>query len=228
MEKIKEGMLSKEVEYNFKQGVKDCTPTIIGYLSVSFACGIVGAAAGLNALEMFLLALLVYSGAGQFIICGLIAAGTPVGAIVFTIFVVNLRHFLLCASLAPTFSKYSMFKNIRFGALVTDEVFGTAMTKILQKEPITDKWMKGLTLAAYSSWVIGCVLGVICGKWIKNPSVFGVDFALSAMFVALLLSQLQLAPKSKLKKYIILVGLVTACMFLFSAFLLIFLNIENI
>lgn len=218
VENLDKDIFSKKIEYNFMQGVKDCMPTIIGYLSVSFACGIVGAAAGLNALEMFLLALLVYSGAGQFIICGLVAAGTPVSAIVFTIFVVNLRHFLLCASLAPTFSKYSLLKNISLGALVTDEVFGVAMTKILQKEPITDKWMRGHTLAAYFSWVSGCVLGVICGSWIENPRVFGVDFALVAMFVALLFSQLLIAPKSKLNKYLFLIGIVTACMFLFSVF----------
>jgi len=212
-------VLTEKKVYNFWQGVKDCVPTIVGYLSVGFACGIVGAANGFTVLEMTLLAVLVYAGAGQFIICALVGAATPIGAIIFTIFIVNSRHFLMCASLAPTFKKYSMRKNIRLGILITDEAFGVAMNKILLKEPITDKWMTGVTLAAYSSWITGCVMGSVCGQWISDPYVLGLDFALVSMFTALLLSQLQHFKGSAFKRNLILVGIVAACMLLFSFFM---------
>ena len=217
--------MTKKTEYTFSQGVRDCVPTIIGYLSVGFACGIVGSANGFSVIEAALLSILVYAGAGQFIICALVGAATPISAIILTVFIVNSRHFLLCGSLAPSFKKYSMAKNIGLGILITDEAFGVAMNKITQNEPITDKWMAGVTLAAYSSWIAGCVTGAVCGQWISDPYVFGLDFALISMFTALLLSQLQHFSASKLRRYLLLVGIVALCMFFFSFFFETYLSV---
>lgn len=208
----------EKTEYTFSRGIKDCVPTIVGYLSVGFACGIVGAASGFSVFAMALLAILVYAGAGQFIICALVGTATPISAIILTIFVVNSRHLLMCASLAPTFKKYSLAKNIRLGLLITDEAYGVAMNKIIRNEPITDKWMTGVTIGAYVSWIFGCITGALCGQWIPDPYVLGLDFSLAAMFVALLWSQLQPHKGIQLKRYLLLASIVSASMFFFSFF----------
>lgn len=187
------------------QGVKDCIPTLLGYISIGIAMGIVGVASNLSVLEIGLLSALVYAGSSQFIICALLVVNSPISVIILTTFIVNLRNFLLCMSLAPHFTQYSTLKNVGIGALVTDESFGVAMNKIVKGESINDRWMNGLNVTAYISWILSCIVGAMFGKWISNPEALGLDFALTAMFLALLILQLQSIQKPKLKLYLSLV-----------------------
>jgi len=196
---------STQEAHSFRDGVRDCIPTLIGYISIGIAAGIVGAASSLSVLEILLLSALVYAGASQFIICALLASGSPISVIILTTFIVNLRHFLLCLTIAPQFKAHSILKNIGIGALVTDESFGVAVNKMLRGEELNDRWMNGLNLTAYVTWIISCVIGALAGKWIENPEKFGFDFALTAMFIALLVLQLESMKRSKLKLYLTLI-----------------------
>ena len=198
----------------FMQGVKDCIPTILGYMSIGIAAGVVGVSSNLSVFEVFLLSTFVYAGASQFIICALLVAGSPIAFIFFTTFIVNLRHLLLSMTLAPNFSKYSLFNNVGIGALVTDESFGVATHQLALGKTINDRWMHGLNFTAYTCWILSCVVGAIFGKWIANPEVFGLDFALTAMFIALLVLQLDTLKKSKLKLYLSLILYVIVLMVL--------------
>ncbi|NEU29709.1 AzlC family ABC transporter permease [bacterium LRH843] len=202
----------------FSQGVRDCIPTLIGYISIGIAAGIVGASSNLSVLEMTLLSALVYAGASQFIICALVVSGSPISVIIFTTFIVNLRHFLLCMTLAPHFTNYSLMKNIGIGALVTDESFGVAVNRIAKGEKVNGPWMNGLNITAYLFWILSCMAGAVFGKWISNPEIFGLDFALTAMFIALLVLQLQNIKNSKLRLYISLILYVVIAMFVLCMF----------
>ena len=202
----------------FSQGVKDCIPTLIGYISIGVAMGIVGVSSNLSVLEVALLAAFVYAGAAQFIVCALLLTASPFLVIVFTTFIVNLRHLLLSMALAPSFTKYSLLKNIGIGTLVTDETFGVTIHKIMNREPVSDRWMIGLNLTAYGFWILSCVTGAVFGRWISNPEVFGLDFALTAMFLALLVLQLQHVRNGKLKLYLSLILYVVISMLVLSVF----------
>jgi len=114
----------EKVDLTFRQGAKDCIPTLLGYISIGLAAGIVGVSSHLSIMEVTLLSALVYAGAAQFIICALMVANSSISAIILTTFIVNLRHFLLSATIAPEFTKYSLLKNVGIGALLTDESFG--------------------------------------------------------------------------------------------------------
>lgn len=210
--------LNVENTATFVQGVKDCIPTLIGYISIGIAAGVVGTSSNLTVLEVFLLSALVYAGASQFIICALLATGTPFYVIILTTFIVNLRHFLLSMTLAPHFKKYSLIKNIGIGALVTDESFGVAASKIADGNKISAKWMNGLNLAAYICWILSCVTGAVFGKFIADPEAFGLDFALTAMFLALLVLQLEKTERSRLKLYLSLILYVIIFMLLLCMF----------
>ncbi|MEB3101943.1 AzlC family ABC transporter permease [Paenibacillaceae bacterium T2] len=205
-------------ELTWYEGIKDALPTFIGYMSIGIAAGIVGASSNFSVLEIGLLSALVYAGAAQFIIFALLVQGTPISVIVFTTFIVNLRHLLMSMTLAPVLTKYSLLKNIGIGALLTDETFGVAVTRMAKKEPINDRWMYGLNLSAYAGWIMASVLGATAGKWISNPKAFGLDFALTAMFVALLVLQLQNLKESRLKLYLTLILYTAILMFILSMF----------
>ena len=73
----------------FQQGVKECIPTLLGYIGIGLSFGIVAASQDFSVLEILLLCLLVYAGAAQFIICALVITGTPISAIVLTTLIVN-------------------------------------------------------------------------------------------------------------------------------------------
>lgn len=199
-------------------GVKASIPTFVGYISIGIAAGIVGVSSNLSVLEIALLSALVYAGASQFIIFALLAKASPISVIVFTTFIVNSRHLLMSMMLAPRFTRYSLLKNIGIGALVTDESFGVAATRIAKGEPINDKWMNGLNVTAYAGWILSSVVGALSGKWISNPKAVGLDFALTAMFVALLVLQLQSLKKSRLKLYLTLIGCTAILMSVLSMY----------
>lgn len=205
-------------EDGYWQGVMDCLPTLLGYISIGIAFGVVGIASNLNTLEVALLAILVYAGSSQFIICALLVVNTPFSVIILTTFIVNLRHLLLCLTLAPYFTNYSLAKNIGIGALVTDESFGVAATKITQKGKLSFKWMNGLNLTAYFFWILSCIIGAVLAQWIADPEALGLDFALPAMFIALLVLQLQNVLPEKLKHHIKLIAYMVIAMIICSLF----------
>lgn len=186
---LKENALAKGEE-SFWKGVKDCVPTLLGYLSIGFAAGVVEKTAGLSIAEIALMSLILYAGSGQFIAAGMIAMSNPISAIIFTIFFVNLRNFLLSAALAPYFRHLSPWKNMVTGSLLTDETFGVAINQLSNKKFASYKWMLGLNITAYLNWVVANIIGGFFGKWIPNPEKFGLDFALPAMFIGLLIIQI--------------------------------------
>lgn len=174
----------------FKDGVYACIPTLLGYIGIGIAAGVVGKSAHLSVLEITLLAVIIYAGASQFIVSGLMLVATPISAIIFTVFLVNSRHFLMSMATAPTFRKYSILHNIGIGSLLTDESFAVAMNAIANKEPINAAWMHGLNLTAYITWILSCFIGDLIGEWLPDPTKFGLDYALVAMFIGLLYLQL--------------------------------------
>lgn len=196
---------------SFKDGVYACIPTLLGYIEIGIAAGVVGKSSHLSVLEVTLLAVIVYAGAAQFIIAGLMLVATPITAIIFTVFLVNSRHFLMSMATAPAFRQYSLLNNIGIGTLLTDESFAVAMNALSNKEPINASWMHGLNLTAYIAWILSCLIGALIGEWLPNPMQFGLDYALVAMFIGLLYLQL-ISDKTKSLKNRLIVMLTVAVM----------------
>ena len=197
----------------FRQGVKDCLPTLLGYVSIGLAFGVVAITSNLTIVEIFLLSLLVYAGSAQFIFCGLYMAGAPVTVIILTTFIVNLRHFLMSLTVAPYFKNHSVLRNVGFGTLLTDETFGVAVTKIAQDNRLGGKWMDGLNITAYFTWVASCTIGGLIGKWLPDAESWGLDYALAAMFIALLVLTLASSPRNQVLRYVKLIGIMAITLY---------------
>lgn len=198
---------------SFVAGVHACLPTILGYLSIGFAAGVVEKTAGLSILEIALISLLMYAGSGQFIAASMIAASYSLTAIVMMIFFINLRHLLMSASMVPYFKNLTVKQNILIGSQITDETFGVATTEINNKNVNRYYWMLGLNLAAYINWVFANILGGLFGELISNPKALGIEFALPAMFAGLLI--LQLISRGKLRvDFIVIVISITLVAFI--------------
>ncbi|WP_409328000.1 AzlC family ABC transporter permease [Staphylococcus pseudoxylosus] len=211
--------MDNEAHVTFKQGVKACIPTLLGYAGVDLSFGIVAVASGFSMLEIILLCLLVYAGAAQFIICALVISGTPISAIILTTFIVNSRMFLLSMTLAPSYKNYSLLNRIGLSTLVTDETFGVAITPHLKGEKINDRWLHGLNITAYVFWTFACMIGAVFGKYIHQPEALGLDFAITAMFIFLAVSQFESIRRSKINIYFVLIICVIVMMLSLSLFM---------
>lgn len=198
------GIMDKTSKYYFIQGVKDCIPTIFGYLSLGITCGILSKSCGLTFWEAVGMSAFVYGGSSQFIASSMIFSLVPVPSIIFTIFFVNFRHLFLSASIAPYFQKNSLLKNLFIGILLTDETFAVASTEGFKKNKINYFWMIGLNITAYINWSIATGIGVLIGDFIPNYEIFGLDFALTAMFIGLLISAVR--GNLKIRKAIIIIS----------------------
>lgn len=200
-------------EDKFLFGIRDSAPTLLGYISIGIAFGVVGVSSNLNLLEITLLSILVYAGAAQFIFCGLYLAGTPASIIIITTFIVNLRHLLMSLAIAPSFTKQSLLRNIGFGTLLTDETFGVAVAKRAKNNSLGPRWMDGQNITAYLAWIFSSMAGALVGQWIPSPETWGLDFALIAMFIALLVLSLSSSELSKIKHYLLLIGYMTVIIY---------------
>jgi 4-azaleucine resistance transporter AzlC len=175
---------------SFTAGMKDCLPTVFGYLSIGFAAGVIGRTAGLSVAEIALMSVMVYAGSAQFIMSGMLASGSSLFSITLTVFFVNLRHLLMSAALSPYFRHLPAWKNGILGAQLTDETFAVASAKLGGKEKGSGSWMLGLNMTAQINWLLATVAGAIFGQWIADPHALGLNFALPAMFVGLIVMQL--------------------------------------
>ncbi|PJN91629.1 AzlC family ABC transporter permease [Bacillus sp. mrc49] len=219
LENVQVDTASPRDKDGFMRGVKDCVPTLLGYLSIGLAAGVVQKTAGLSIAEIALMSLILYAGSAQFIAAGMIAASSSPTAIIITILFVNLRHLLLSAALSPYFRHLSPLRNILVGSLLTDETFGVAINQTAKKNQINESWMHGLNITAYLNWFFANIAGALLAQWISDPEKFGLEFALPAMFIGILV--LSILGRNKIKTdiavAIIAVVIAVGCSFVMSS-----------
>lgn len=174
----------------FRAGFKAATPIVLGYLPIGFAFGVLARTAGLSVAEVALMSLIVYAGSSQFIGVNMLAAGAALPAIISTTFLVNLRHLLLSTALLPSFNENKPWQNALLSYGITDETFAINAS-VLQGRPIGPAFVAGLHVTAQSSWVVASVVGALAGQMAGNHEALGLDFALSAMFIGLLMPHLR-------------------------------------
>lgn len=200
----------------FKAGVKAAVPTAMGYISIGIALGIVGAAAGLKAWQMGLMSLMVYAGSAQFALVAMMAAGADILTMTATVFLINLRNMLMSLHATTLFPGLSLGQGLAIGSLITDESYGVLMGRALHEKTISPSWMHGNNIFSYLVWIVSTILGTILGSLIPSPEKFGMDFALIAMFIGLLVFQLEAMLPLGAKKLLLILGAVAISYVVFT------------
>ncbi len=171
------------------EGIHRALPILLGYLPVGFAFGVLAVKNGIPGELAIIMSLLMYSGTGQLICAGMWGQGSSVLSIVTAVAIVNLRYLLQSAAQAPWMTGLPRLHRFLLGMGLTDETFAVHITAFLQG------WQRNLTTlfvtnhVAQIGWVGGTVLGAFCGDLIQDIRPFGLDYALTAMFLALLVLQ---------------------------------------
>jgi 4-azaleucine resistance transporter AzlC len=164
-------------------------PIVFGYLPIGFAFGILASKAGLSPFNTMAMSLLVYAGSAQLVAVGLIAAGSVPWSIILTTLIVNLRHLLMSAALAPHLRRWRKALIPLFAFELTDETFALHSSRFSQDHGRPAEALL-INAISQSAWVGGTWLGLVAGDLIHDVQPFGLDYALTAMFIALLVFQL--------------------------------------
>lgn len=175
-------------------GIRKAMPVVLGYVPVGFAFGVLAREAGLSPLAATMMSLFVYAGSGQLIAVGMLAAGAGILSVVITCGVINLRHLLMSASLAPYMRYWPVWRKLLFGFEMTDESFAIQSSRFAAMsdpriESIQPGCMAetfGINHTAHAAWIAGGFLGASFGSLLGDVSQFGLDYALPTMFIALL------------------------------------------
>lgn len=171
-------------------------PIFLGYVPIGMAFGVLAQKAGISLVEILLMSVIVFAGSSQFIAVSMLAAGADAPTIIITTFAVNLRHLLMSSSLAVYLTGETKKVLTFFAYGVTDESFAINLAKFKD-----GRWDKNRALVVNHSanivWIISTILGGYSGQFIPEKA-FGIDYALIAMFIGLLMFQM-----NALKYYII-------------------------
>ncbi|HEY5524917.1 MAG TPA: AzlC family ABC transporter permease [Clostridium sp.] len=172
---------------DFIEGAKASIPICLGYLPLGIACGILSQKAGLLPFQIGMLSLFVYAGSGQFITASLLIAGASMSTIIFTTFILNLRHTLMSSTLSPYFTKSSHKFLMLFSHEITDESFAINLLKFKGNSWTPNRAM-ALNMVSHITWIASNALGGVTGSLFNfNDTI--INFVLISMFICLLCLQ---------------------------------------
>ena len=178
----------------FFNGFKDESPILLGVIPFGMIYGILALGAGLSQAEAQAMSVIVFAGSAQFMLVQLAGLDTPMLVMILTGFVINLRHALYSASIAPHLKNLSpVWKGI-LSYLLTDEAYAVGITRYYKRDasPFKHWYFLGAGLALWTSWQISTAVGVFLGAQV--PSSWSLDFTLALTFIALVVPALKDRP----------------------------------
>ena len=198
----------EQTALTFRKGLKDGMPICLGYLSVSFAFGIMATQGGLPVWVALLISMTNLTSAGQVAGTQLILAGGTYVEIAVTTFIINIRYMLMSLSLSQKVE--SRMTNLERWVLafgITDEIFAVA---IQQKEEVNAKYLSGLVITPYVGWALGTLLGATATGLLPASLRNALGIAIYGMFIAIIIPP---ACKAKPIAMVVLLAAVLSCCF---------------
>jgi len=173
---------------SFARGLRLGLPIFLGYAPIGAAFGILACGLGFSAFQAIVCSASAFAGAGQLIALQLMGSGAAPLAVIFTTAVVNLRHVLFGAVMSQHVTGMPVRQQAFLAFTLTDETFALNVDDSRRRQ--ADFWsMAGVGVVAWSGWIAGTAAGALAAAAIGDPTRFGVQFAMPAMFTALLVAQ---------------------------------------
>ena len=183
-----------ESKKEFWNGVRAEFPLLVGVFPFGLIYGALALNAGLSTLASQLMSSIVFAGSSQFVAAKLVHDAAPGLVIILTIAVVNLRHMLYSASLAPYLKNLSLKWKILLSYFLTDEAYAPSILKY-EKEgiaPASHWFLLGAGFSLWFIWQVSTAIGIFLGTAI--PESWSLDFALPLTFIAMVVPALKNRP----------------------------------
>ena len=174
----------------FVAGVRAQVPLLLGVTPFGLAYGAYAVEAGLPHGLAMAMSSMVFGGASQFVGTRQMAADVPAVMIVLTTLLVNARHALYSARLAPFVDQLPRRWRWLLAYLLTDEAYATAIGRYDRPDPSPHKhwFFLGSGLALWADWQVTTAIGVFVGAAV--PASWSLDFALPLTFIAIVIPAL--------------------------------------
>jgi predicted branched-subunit amino acid permease len=171
-----------------KEVVRQCLSvgTATGAYGVSF--GALSVAAGLDLWQTIALSALLFSGASQFAVVGIVAAGGSGVAAVATSSLLGLRNGLYSLEVSRLLG-VSGLRRVAAAQLTIDESTAVAVAQPERRAQRLGFW--GTGLAVFLFWNLSTIVGAVIGNALGDPRQYGLDAAAPAAFCALLWPRLK-------------------------------------
>jgi len=155
-------------------------------LGFGFVYGLSARNAGFSPIEAMAMSMLVFAGAAQFAAVGYVAGGLAWPGVILLTALLNARHLLYSAALAPWFKSVPAPRRALMAHLLTDEAFALSIghfTRIGQTDE-RGYWMAAI-FSTLIPWNLATFAGVTVGGHIPNPGALGLDVVFPAAMVGL-------------------------------------------
>lgn len=183
-----------KLKQSFSYALRHSLPIFAGFLPLGLAYGVLMQNAGYNAIWTGATCLFVFAGSLQFLMISFFTSSVSYLTVAVMALLVNSRHIFYGISLIEKFRNFGLWKNYLIYSL-TDENYSLHCSAKVD-ESMDEKWAYVFTATlTLFYWTISCVLGSLVGTLI-TIDMTGVDFALTALFVTILLDQLKDAASS--------------------------------
>lgn len=171
------------------RGAYHAWPICLGYFPIGIAFGVIARKAGLTVAEIGLMSCIVFAGSSQFIAVSMLGSGAGMLPIILTTLTVNLRHLLMSSALAVHLKLTDRRWIALFGYGVTDESFALNLARFRSGDWT---WRQALVVnhTANIAWIVSTMAGGYAGGFVPERA-FGIDYALVAMLISLLVFQLR-------------------------------------
>ena len=175
----------------FFTGIKDELPILPGVIPFGMIYGVSALSTHIPPITAQAMSSVVFAGSSQFIITQLIAVGTPPIVIILTAFIVNIRHMLYSASLAPYVKHLPTRWKWLLAYLLTDEAYAVTISHYRQGGDETHKhwYFFGAGLALWVTWQASTAIGIFLGTQV--PASWSLDFTSTLTFIALVVPALK-------------------------------------
>jgi len=170
----------------FQAGLLGVAPLLIGVIPFGMIYGALALSQGLSPAAALAMSSILFAGSAQFLFCQLFGAGAPALVTVAEVSLLNLRHALYSAALAPHIAQLPRRWKLALAYLLTDEAYATIARREASGEacgPYRHWFYLGAGLGLWGSWQLSTALGVLLGA--RLPTDWPLDFALPLTFIAI-------------------------------------------
>jgi 4-azaleucine resistance transporter AzlC len=176
---------------SLRQGIQAEFPLLVGVFPFGMIYGAAALRAGLTPALSQAMSSVVFAGSAQFVTAQLVHEAAPALVIILTIGIVNLRHMLYSASVAPFVQDLSMRWKVLLSYLLTDEAYAAVIVhyETVGITPTGHWFFLGAGASLWLTWQVSTALGIFLGATI--PESWPLEFALPLTFIAMLVPMLK-------------------------------------
>lgn len=167
------------------QGYRDGIPIGLGYFAVAVSLGIAARDYGFSAGQGFLVSLITYASAGQYMGFALYATNATLIELIILTFIINARYLLMGAALNQRMPEGTpLMRRVLVGTCITDEIFGITIARPGVPTPF---YTFGAVVAAVPMWAAGTAVGIALGNVLPARIISALGVALFGMFLAVII-----------------------------------------